>query len=234
MPRTFASLPPGAALLVIDAESNDATVAIARASGAEVIVRPWAGFVSTRRFALGCVRTAWTFMLDADEALDPALRASLLAATPGEATDAYSVRRSTYFCGRPMRYGAWGEDAPVRLFRTARASLVAEPAAGGDAELHESWRVPGRVEQLAGEILHDSYPTFASYRTKFSRYTSLEASALRGTPATLVRVALLALLRAPWLLIVKGGWRDGWRGAFVALASAAYPVVVAWKALRQA
>jgi glycosyltransferase involved in cell wall biosynthesis len=218
-------------LLVIDAESTDATVEIARAAGADVLVRPWTGFVSTRRFALERVRTPWTFMLDADEALDPSLRAALLAAEPALGTDAFAVKRATFFCGRPMRYGAWGGDAPVRLFRTARATLVAEPAAGGEAELHERWCVPGRVERLPGELLHYSYPTLASYREKFARYTSLEARGLRASPAALLRAAFVAVLRAPWLLLVRGGWRDGWRGAFVALASAAYPVAVAWKAL---
>jgi glycosyltransferase involved in cell wall biosynthesis len=221
-------------VLVIDAESTDGTVPLARARGAEIVVRPWAGFVATRLFALECVRTAWTFMLDADEALDAALGTAILAAEPDETTDAYAIRRSTYFCGRPMRHGAWGSDAPVRLFRTSRATLVASPAAGGDAELHESWRVPGRVELLGGELLHYSYPTLASYREKFARYTSLEARGLHGTGLSLARASLLAAIRAPWLLVVKGGWRDGWRGAFVALASAAYPAVVAWKAIRRA
>jgi hypothetical protein len=219
---------------VIDAESTDATVQLARARGAEIVVRPWAGFVATRRFALGCVRTTWTFMLDADEALDASLGNAILAANPGETIDGYAIRRSTFFCGRPMRHGAWGSDAPVRLFRTSRATLVASPAAGGDAELHESWRVPGRVELLGGELLHYSYPTLASYREKFERYTSLEARGLRATGFSLARASLLAALRALWLLVVKGGWRDGWRGAFVALASAAYPAVVAWKSLRRA
>ncbi len=234
MPRAFASVPSGAPLLVIDAMSSDATVELARARGAEVVVRPWAGFVATRRFALELVRTPWTFMLDADEALDAELARALAAVEPAAATDAFSVARATFFCGRPIRYGAWGSDAPVRFFRTARASIVASPAAGGAAELHEHWRVPGRIERLAGTLLHYSYPTLAAYRAKFGRYTSLEARGLRATPARLLAVAGTALLRVPWLLLVKGGWRDGWRGLFVAVASAWYPVAVTWKALRRA
>ncbi len=226
-------MPAGAVLLVIDAESKDGTVELARARGARIVVRPWAGFVATRRFALERVDTEWTFMLDADEALDAALGTAIVGAEPGATTDAYAIRRSTFFCGRPMRHGAWGSDAPVRLFRTARATLVASPAAGGNAELHESWHVPGRVDVLGGELLHYSYPTLASYREKFGRYTSLEAHGLRATGFSVARASVLAVLRAPWLLVVKGGWRDGWRGAFVALASAAYPAVVAWKAFRR-
>ena len=225
-------MPPGARVLVVDAQSSDATVEVARAAGADVVVRPWAGFVATRRFALGRVATPWTFMLDADEALDAACAAALVALDPPAQTDAYCVARSTYFCGRPMRYGAWGAEAPLRLFRTDRATLVAQPAAGGSADVHERWRVPGAVGRLGGTLLHDSYPDVATYAEKFARYTSLEARGSMPSRRVLARAALVASLRAPWLLLGRGGWRDGWRGAFVAFASAAYPVAVAWKALR--
>jgi hypothetical protein len=233
VPRTFASVPPESPLFVLDAESRDATVALARARGAETLVRPWTGFVEARRFALGCVRTPWTFMLDADEALDAELVASLRALEPPDDVDAYEVRRLTFFCDRPIRYGAWGDEAPLRLFRTERATLVARPASGGDAELHETWHVPGSVGRLRGTLLHASYPTLASYGEKFARYTSIEARGAPRSVAALARAALVAFARAPWLALARGGWRDGWRGLFVAAASAAYPVVVAWKALRR-
>ena len=217
---------------MIDAESTDATPALARAHGADVVVRPWAGFVATRRFALERVRTPWTFMLDADEALDGAAVAALEHATPDPGTDGYTLARLTYFCGKPMRGGAWGGEAPLRLFRTSAARLTAHPAGGGTADVHESWSVPGRIERLPGVLHHHSYPSLSAYRTKFAHYTSLEARGSRGSWRSLLRAAMFAVARVPWLLLRRGGWRDGWRGAFVAVASAAYPVCVAWKALR--
>jgi glycosyltransferase involved in cell wall biosynthesis len=231
--RALASVPSESRALVVDAESTDATASLARERGARVVVWPWAGFVATRRYALALVDTGWTFMLDADEALDGPLRATLAALEPPDDVDAYAIPRTTFFCGRPIRYGPWGADAPVRLFRTERATLVAEPAAGGTADLHERWTVPGHVGRVEGTLAHDSYPTFASYRTKFARYTSLEAAGMRGSPFALARAIAVAALRAPWYLIVRSGWRDGWRGAFLAFSSAAYPMVVAWKALRR-
>jgi glycosyltransferase involved in cell wall biosynthesis len=232
LPRALGGLPPAARRLAIDAESSDRSVALARESGCEVIVRPWAGFVQTRRFALSNVKTEWTFMLDADEELDAALLAAIEAAEPEPAIDGYAVHRATFFCGRAIRYGAWGDERLLRLFRTGRAELVARPAAGGSAELHERWMVTGKTGLLDGTLLHHSYPTLADYRMKFARYTSLEARGLPRSFAALGRAVVLAALRAPYTFFVKNGWRDGWRGAYVALASAAYPVVVAWKAWR--
>jgi glycosyltransferase involved in cell wall biosynthesis len=233
LPRALGSVPLAARVLVIDAESTDATVELARRRGARAIVRPWAGFIATRRFALAQVDTAWTFMLDADEALDPAMRAALVAADPSDRVLGYLVRRRTMFCGRVITGSGWGDEVLLRFFRTEAAQLVANPAAGGEAELHESWQVPGDVERLAGTLLHDSYPTLGAYRHKYARYTSLEAQGMRATPAGTVRTFGVALARLPWLFFWRGGWRDGWRGAFIAFASAFYPVVVHLKALRR-
>jgi glycosyltransferase involved in cell wall biosynthesis len=227
-------VPAGVRLLVVDAESEDGTAEVAQHAGARVVVRPWDGFVAARRAALGFVDTPWTLMLDADERLDDALRAAILAAVPGERTAAYALRRTTYFCGRPMRGAGWGNERLVRLFRTHDAILAPHPAAGGAADIHESWSVAGDVGELGGTLQHDSYPTIASYREKFARYTAIEAHAVRGGALPLAAAAGRALLRAPWLFLARDGWRDGWRGAYVCAASALYPVAVAWKALRGA
>lgn len=232
MPRAFASVPAQSPLLVIDAESSDATVSLAQARGARTIVRPWEGFVATRRFALGEVTTPWTFMLDADEALGSNLRVALAGAQPDSETGGYAVARTTYFCGRPMRAGAWGREAPLRLLRTAAASLHADPAGSSKAALHEYWTVAGTVARLAGTLHHYSYPTMDSYAEKFARYTSLEAQTAPASLRVIAGSFALAAARVPWLLVRRGAWRDGWRGWFIAVASAFYPVVVAWKALR--
>ncbi len=222
-------MPPGVHIFVLDAESDDATAAIARAAGATVESRSWSGFVAARRYALAQVRTGWTLMLDADEALDAALRAAI-AAAPGDA-DAYRVRRITRFCGRPIRTAGWSNEHLIRLFRTGAARLEARSVAGAD--LHERWLCDGIVGQLDGALIHDSYPTVASYRAKFARYTAIEAAAVRASIGGLTGALVLGLARFPWALLRYGGWSDGWRGLFVAAASAAYPVVVQCKALRR-
>jgi glycosyltransferase involved in cell wall biosynthesis len=226
-------VPSGAAVLVVDAESRDGSVSVARAAGASVVVRPWEGFVATRRFALSLVQTPWTFMLDADEALDAPMRAAIAAATPSANVSGYRVSRVNYFCGRAISGAGWGGERLLRLFRAERARLEARPAAGGDAEVHERWVADGEILDLGGALHHDSYPTIASYREKFARYTSLESRGLRGTPLAAARASILAIVRFPWLFLARGGWRDGWRGAFIAFFSALYPAVVALKALRR-
>ncbi len=216
-------------VFVLDAASTDATAEIARAHGADVEVRPWRGFVDARRYALARVRTPYAFMLDADELLSDGLRDALTRGLG--AFDGYRVRRVTMLAGRAVRAAGWSAERLIRCFRTDRARVIAD-SVGGAADLHERWIVDGSVGDLPGMIVHDSYPTIASYREKFARYTAIEAGALGGSPWTFARAALLLPVRLAWLWVRYGGWHDGWRGAFVAWHSACYPLAVQWRAMR--
>ncbi len=214
---------------MLDANSDDATVEIARAHGAEVEVREWRGYLDARRFAQSRVQTPYTFMLDADEVLSDGLREAL--ARDLGAYDGYRVRRVTMLVGRAVRAGGWSSEKLIRCFRTDRARVVAD-SVGGAADLHERWVVDGTIGDLPGMIVHDSYPSVASYHAKFRRYTAIEAAAIAGSPLALAREVAATPLRCAWLWLRYGGWRDGWRGAFVAWYSAIYPLAVQWRALR--
>ncbi len=216
-------------VLVVDHLSGDRTVAIARERGATVVVRPFEGFVKARRFALEQVRTGWTLMIDADEVLDRPLREAIAGAP--EDFDGYWVARTTYYCGKPMRM--WRGERLLRLFRTNRARLEAMPAAGGDAHLHERWICEGPTGMLRGTLLHYSYPTHQAYREKFERYTDIEAGGLTATPAQWRSQAMRTPLRFVWYALARGSVLDGWTGLRIAWCSAAYPAVVARKALQK-
>ncbi len=213
--------------IVIDHGSRDATPEIARAHGATVIARAFEGFVHARRFAIAQVRTPWTLMIDADEALDRRLRDAIVAA-PAD-FDGYYLSRTTFYCGRAMRL--WLGERLLRLFRHDRVRLQAMPAAGGDAHVHERWIAQGATGMLEGTLLHYSYPTHAAYREKFERYTTLEASGLRSSVRNRGAQALRTPLRFLWYALVRGAALDGWAGLRVAWWSARYPAVVARKAL---
>ena len=228
MARTLARIPSGVAVFVLDAESTDATVEVARGCGAQVEVRGWSGYVDARRYALGRVATPYVFMLDADELLSDELAAAL----SGDLTraDGFRVRRVTMLVGRAVRAAGWSAERLVRCFRVDRAHVEAH-SVGGGADLHERWIVDGTMADLPGMIVHDSYPTVASYRERFARYTNIEAAALTGSPAACVRAMLELPLRFAWWWMRYGAWRDGWRGLFVAWYSALYPLAVQWRAL---
>jgi glycosyltransferase involved in cell wall biosynthesis len=224
------SLPHGLRAFVLDAHSSDGTRAYALASGATVEERSWTNFVDARTYALSRIQTEWTLMIDADEALDDRLLEAIVAAA-GDG-DGYTVRRTTYFHGKPMRL--WQKERLLRLVRTRRARVEAVPPTGGTAAVHERLVVDGPTSELRGELLHYSYPDYASYRDKFETYTSLEAAGQTQSVVRIVRELALALPRFFIYLFLRGAVLDGPTGWFIAWQSAMYSVVVALKALRQA
>ncbi len=214
--------------LVLDSQSTDATVTVAAARGASVLVRPFDGFVNARRYALSQVRTPWTFMIDADERPDDTLAHAIITAN-GNA-DGYTVSRTTYYCGKPMRM--WSNERLLRVFRTDRANVHAEPASGGTSQLHERWTCGGRIEELPGVLEHYSYSDAASYREKFDRYTSMEARGVPPSAVNALKHTAFVPLRFTYALLRRRALFDGPAGWTIAWASASYPAVVQWKALR--
>jgi glycosyltransferase involved in cell wall biosynthesis len=221
------SLPEGSHCFVLDAQSDDDTVKRAEAHGAVVEIRPWTDFVEARRHALTRVETSWAFMLDADEQLNDGLRQAILEAD-GMAIG-YECTRLNRFCGAVIRGGAWANERILRLVRTAGVRVLGRN--GGT--LHESLSVTGETPLLAGGLIHNSYESISAYWTKFQRYTDIEAAECEHVAVSdFLRIVPMNVARAAWQYLGRGGWRDGWRGIFIAGASAAYPIVVMIKAWR--
>lgn len=138
-------------LIVVDAESQDKTAAIARELTDHVLVRPWPGFALQKNFGLEQARGAWILSLDADETVSPALRDEIEAVVRRDGPcDGYAVPRRNIFWGRWVRHGGLYPDWQVRLFRRGRGRFSARA-------VHESVQVDGAVGRLAGHLEHRSY-----------------------------------------------------------------------------
>jgi glycosyltransferase involved in cell wall biosynthesis len=117
-------------LFVIDSESTDATVEIARRFADEVRqvpydhtrIIPWI-------FQWGLdhlpIRNDWVLILEADQALPPELRAEIAAllAKPSLDEDGFYIRRKQIFRGQWIRFGGYGGKRLLKLFRRGRAEL---------------------------------------------------------------------------------------------------------------
>ncbi len=202
---------------------------IARAHGAEVRERDFHGFVDARRFALSQVRTEWTFMIDADEAIDAQLSQAISDAA-GEC-NGYYVRRTTFYRGRALRM--WRNELLLRLFRTKDVRIDPFPSAGGSAQLHERCTCDPPLGTLDGTLLHYSYPTHEAYGAKYDLYTSIEAQGIKPSRARAAIEVAGAVPRFLWYLFGRGAVADGIDGARVAWSSAFYPAAVRLKALRR-
>ena len=68
-------------IVLVDAESTDRTVEIAREYTDRVWVEPWRGYSEQKSFALAKCRGDWVLWIDADEVVSAELRDEIVRAT---------------------------------------------------------------------------------------------------------------------------------------------------------
>lgn len=117
-------------ILVVDSESADRTREIARRYADEVHELP---YDHTRIipwiFQWGLdhlpIRNDWVLILEADQAVPPALRAEIAAllARAEIAEDGFYIRRRQIFRGTWIRHGGYGGKHLLKLFRRSRSQL---------------------------------------------------------------------------------------------------------------
>ncbi|HEY0513851.1 MAG TPA: glycosyltransferase family 2 protein [Thermoanaerobaculia bacterium] len=117
-------------IFVLDSESADRTVEIAQGY-AEVHtlaydhsrIIPWIFQWGLDNLPL---RNDWVLILEADQAVTPALQAelaALLARPDAVREDGFYIRRRQIFRGRPLRFGGYGGKVLLKLFRRSRSEL---------------------------------------------------------------------------------------------------------------
>ncbi len=132
LPRTLAAIAGWAdQVCVIDSESSDATVEIARRHGAEVTslayehgrIIPWIFQWGLDNLPL---RNEWVLLLEADQLVTPELRGEIAAvlARGDEVREAgFYLRRRQIFRGKPIRFGGYGGKRMLKLFRRGQGEL---------------------------------------------------------------------------------------------------------------
>ena len=205
-------------IIVVDAESTDETVAIARTVTDRVVVRPWPGFVDQKNHAASLASHDWILSLDADERVTPALAGEITAAMSGASPQvAYRMPRVSWHLGRWIRTTDWHPDHQLRLYDRRSARWTGQ-------YVHEGVTVDGAVGALKNELQHFPYRDIADHLETINRYTTDAARQMHegGRRCGFLQVAghpPLAFLRN---YVVRGGFRDGFPGLIISAMNAYY------------
>jgi glycosyltransferase involved in cell wall biosynthesis len=205
-------------IVVVDAESRDETVAIARRYTDRVIVRPWSGYIAQKNFAAAQASHDWIFSLDADERVTPELAVEIKARlAEGPSCAGYRGPRMSYYLGRWIRSTDWYPDNQLRLYDRRRAAWAGR-------YVHESVQVDGAVGTLHASLEHYPYRDVSHHLQTIDRYSTLAAQQLfedgrRTGPLRIVLHADAAFLRN---YLLRRGFRDGAPGLIVSLLNSYY------------
>jgi glycosyltransferase involved in cell wall biosynthesis len=219
-------------IIVVDAESTDDTVAIARRFTDRVIVRPWPGYVEQKNFAASQASHDWIFSLDADERVTPELTAEIKALVAAELPfPGYRMPRVSHYLGRWIRSTDWYPDYQIRLYDRRRARWAGR-------YVHESIQAEGEIGRLRAELEHHPYGDVSHHLRTIDRYSGLAARQMfedgrRTGPFRIVLHADAAFLRNYFL---RGGVKDGAAGLIVSVLNSYYVAmkfVKLWELARQ-
>jgi glycosyltransferase involved in cell wall biosynthesis len=149
--------------VVIDMESTDGTVALARQEGCRVLHTPVVPAVDgIRNRYLAEAGTEWILVLDSDEYLEMDAEAEVgrLIREHGSVVDAFALPRYNRIAGQVMRGSHWYPDQQIRLFRRGtvywqEGNHRSPQISGGTGRLMKL-KPPGCLH-----IHHDNYSSLA-------------------------------------------------------------------------
>jgi glycosyltransferase involved in cell wall biosynthesis len=215
LPRCLQSLRDVGEIYVIDSGSTDATPEIARSYGAKVVQFHYqGGWPKKRQWAMENLPLAfeWVFLVDADEALTPALSEEIHRALQNPDINGYYISLQMYFLGRLLRHGGAG-FWKLSLFRRGKGRyecrLKDQDLSMADMEIHEHVVVEGATAKLRNPLEHHNVESLSRYIRKHDEYSNWEAKvwvegdtqdlapALFGTQAERRRWLKTSFLRLP-------------------------------------
>jgi glycosyltransferase involved in cell wall biosynthesis len=205
-------------LVVVDSNSTDDTVAVARQFTDRVIVREWPGYVAQKNYAASVASHDWILSLDADERVTPALIDEIKSTLEGGPTHGgYRIPRVTWHLGRWIRTTDWYPDDQLRLYDRRAAEWTGR-------YVHESVAVRGSIGRLRGELQHFAYRDISDHLETIDRYTTYAARQMHETGQ---RAAMRHLIGHPPLAflrnyLARGGFRDGIPGFIISAMNAHY------------
>lgn len=159
-------------VVVVDMESTDSTVEVAKKLGARVFEHKKENYVELlRNFSVSKASNPWILILDTDEEVSNSLAKKIKQAIKNNEFDYFRIPRKNIIFGKWLRHSRWWPDYNIRLFKKGFVSwnevIHAVPmtqGVGADFEIKEEFA-----------IKHNHYESLEQYIERMNRYTSAQA-----------------------------------------------------------
>ncbi len=216
-------------IIVLDSGSTDLTQDICRRYNVKLYIHPFDGFIKQKNRALAYSTHPYVLSLDADEAIDQTLAASILNIKKNFNKDGYYMNRLTNYCGRWIRYCGWYPDKKLRIFDRTKGMW------GGTDPHDEFILFAGKKDTafLRGDILHYSYYSLQDHYKKVAYFTDISSKALfeKGKKAGIFKLFINPAVKFIKSYFIQLGFLDGKAGLQISVI-AAYTTYLKYKKLR--
>lgn len=205
-------------ILVLDSFSTDKTQEICQSFGVRFEQNEFVGHIQQKNEALQRAKHPWILSLDADEALTPTLKQSILSIKKkAPKNGGYTMNRLTSYCGKWIHHSGWYPDTKLRLVSKANAFW-------GGTNPHDKLIAEENlsITHLKGDLLHYSYYTKEDHFKQIAFFSQIAAKELyaKKVKSSLFKIGIKTMAQFIKSYFIKLGFLDGLAGWHIAIRSA--------------
>jgi len=212
-------------VVVIDDNSSDKTVEIAKRLGAKVFVHPLENdFSQQRNFGLQKASGEWVLFIDADERVSKDLQKEILEIIKDDAhRSGYYIKRYDDMWGKFVKYGETGNIYFLRLARKNSGKWI--------GKVHETWVSIGKTAELKNPLYHYPHVTVEEFLKEINFYSTIRAEELFENKVKTNWIQIILYPNAKFLVnyVLKRGFLDGIPGLVFALLMSFHSFLVRGK-----
>jgi glycosyltransferase involved in cell wall biosynthesis len=207
-------------IVVVDSISADKTRQISSEFGVNFFEHAFEGHIQQKNYAIQLAANQYVLSLDADEALSPELKNSILELKNKKLLDAYSMNRLTNYCGSWINHCGWYPDKKIRLWNK-------DLGAWGGENPHDTviMKRQSTIGHLKGDLLHYSFYSISEHIRQLDKFTNI--SSLAAFKRNKKVIPILHIVVYPFftflkMYFIKLGFLDGLAGFLVCISGAYY------------
>jgi len=216
-------------IIVVDDESTDRTVEIAKSLGAKIFARKMDIEGRHRNWAYQQAKNDWILSLDADERVTEDLKKEIeKILNPVCEYSAFTIPRRNYIGDYWVKWGGLYPSPQIKLFRKDKFKWE-------EVEVHPRALLDGKCGHLKNDIIHYTYQNWEDFLNKLNKQTTLEAIKWYKLSLTDPKKARrkMNFIHMLWRMgdrflrsyIRKKGYRDGYVGFMVAFFASLYQII---------
>ena len=216
-------------IIVVDDESTDKTVQIAKKYTKNVFEHKSVGYVEpVRNFAISKAKGEWVLILDADERVPDSLARKLLEIAQLETNaEVVAIPRKNIIFAKWMQHTGWWPDYHIRFFKKGKLKMP--------KGIHQKPEVHGETLHLEAKeeysITHLHYDTISEFVLRMNRYTDIEAKEFLESGEEFLWTDIFSKPFNEFLsrFFARSGYKDGLHGLVLAFLQAVSMLVVSLK-----
>lgn len=208
-------------IIVVDDNSEDRTVEIAKKMGASVFTHSLhQDFGQQRNFGLEKARNQWVLFVDVDERVSQELKNEIVSSLRSTNVNGYYIGRIDNMWGKSLMYGETGEIKLLRLGKKETGAWV--------GKVHEQWKIKGKTKTFKNPLYHFPHRNMSEFLKEINYYTNIRSKELFDKGIKVKWYSIILYPKAKFILnyFIKLGFLDGVPGLIFAMTMSLHSFLV--------